>query len=111
MPIESADNSVSAGELNKIALKNKFNSEKSKNFTDALKKISDNTKKVIVCFGSLWAFFHGRKALASDCGHCVPFPSVDLAAMVFDAQEQRWLLPATGLVRGSVFLLRPMSLH
>ena len=54
MPIESTENSVSAGELNKIALKNKFNSEKSKNFTDALKKISDNTKKVIVCFGSLY---------------------------------------------------------
>ena len=41
-------------ELYKIAIKNKFISEKSKNFTDALKKISSREKKLIVCFGSLY---------------------------------------------------------
>ena len=35
MPIENEPNSVSAKELNKIATKNKFNSEKRKNFMDA----------------------------------------------------------------------------
>ena len=54
MPIENEYNSVSANELYKIAIKNKFNSEKSKNFTDALKKISSREKKLIVCFGSLY---------------------------------------------------------
>ena len=54
MPIENEPNSVSAKELNKIATKNKFNSEKSKNFMDALKKVSSKEKKIIVCFGSLY---------------------------------------------------------
>ena len=54
MPIENEYNSVSANELYKIAIKNKFISEKSKNFTDALKKISSREKKLIVCFGSLY---------------------------------------------------------
>ena len=48
MPIENEPNSVSAKELNKIATKNKFNSEKSKNFMDALKKVSSKEKKIIV---------------------------------------------------------------
>ena len=54
MPIENEPNSVSAKELHKIATKNKFNSEKSKNFMDALKKVSSKEKKLIVCFGSLY---------------------------------------------------------
>ena len=40
--------------LKKIAIKNKINSEISNNFADALKKISDEKKKLIVCFGSLY---------------------------------------------------------
>ena len=54
MPIETEINSVSAKELCKIATKNKFKSEKSGSFAEALKKISSNEKKLIVCFGSLY---------------------------------------------------------
>ena len=54
MPIENEFNSVSAHKLYKIATKNKFKSEKSDSFTEALKKISSNEKKLIVCFGSLY---------------------------------------------------------
>ena len=54
MPIDNENSSVSANELNKIAIKNKINSEVSDNFTDALKKISNKEKKLIVCFGSLY---------------------------------------------------------
>ena len=54
MPIENERNSVTAKELYKIATKNKFKSEKSDNFAEALKKISSEEKKLIVCFGSLY---------------------------------------------------------
>ena len=54
MPIENEVSSVSAQKLYKIATKNKFNAEKSDNFTEALKKISSAEKKLIVCFGSLY---------------------------------------------------------
>ena len=54
MPIENEHNSVSANELYKIAIKNNFKAEKSNNFTQALKKISNKEKKLIVCFGSLY---------------------------------------------------------
>ena len=54
MPIENEFNSVSANELYKVAVKNKFKVEKSNNFTEALKKISSKEKKLIVCFGSLY---------------------------------------------------------
>ena len=54
MPIEKENSSVSANELNRIALKNKINSEIGINLTDALKKISNKEKKLIVCFGSLY---------------------------------------------------------
>ena len=54
MPIESENNSLSANQLLAIAKKNKFNSEKSRNFYDALKKISSPKRKLIVCFGSLY---------------------------------------------------------
>ena len=54
MPIENELNSVSAKQLYRIAIKNKFDAEISKNFIDALKKISSKEKKLIVCFGSLY---------------------------------------------------------
>ncbi len=54
MPIENELSSVSANELYKIAIKNKFDSEKSVNFKEALKKISNKEEKLIVCFGSLY---------------------------------------------------------
>ena len=54
MPIENESNSDSAEKLYKIAIKNKFNVEKSDNFAQALKKISSKEKKLIVCFGSLY---------------------------------------------------------
>ena len=54
MPIESENNSLSANQLLAIAKKNKFNSEKSRNFYDALKKIRSPKRKLIVCFGSLY---------------------------------------------------------
>ena len=54
MPIENDSNSVSAEKLYKIATKNKFKTEKSVSFAEALKKISSSEKKLIVCFGSLY---------------------------------------------------------
>ena len=54
MPIENELNSVSANDLYKVATKNKLKAEKSKNFKEALKKISSKEKKLIVCFGSLY---------------------------------------------------------
>ena len=54
MPIENEISSVSAQELYKVATENKFNVEKSDNFTQALKKISSKEKNLIVCFGSLY---------------------------------------------------------
>ena len=54
MPIENESNSVSAEKLYKIAAKNKFKTEKSVGFAEALKKISNSEKKLIVCFGSLY---------------------------------------------------------
>ena len=54
MPIDNEQGSMSSKELNQIALKNKFNADKANNFYEALKKISSNEKKLIVCFGSLY---------------------------------------------------------
>ena len=54
MPIENEISSVSAQLLYEVATENKFNVEKSDNFTQALKKISSKEKKLIVCFGSLY---------------------------------------------------------
>ena len=54
MPIENESSSVSVNELYKVAVKNKFKAEKSKNFAEALKKISSKEQKLIVCFGSLY---------------------------------------------------------
>ena len=54
MPIENERATMSSKELQKIALKNKFNVESVDNFCEALKKISSKEKKLIVCFGSLY---------------------------------------------------------
>jgi dihydrofolate synthase / folylpolyglutamate synthase len=54
IPIENEQGSMSSKKLSQIALKNKFNVEKAKSFNEALKKISSNEKKLIVCFGSLY---------------------------------------------------------
>ena len=54
MPIENESSSVTAKELNKIAIKNKINSEECRNVKEALKKITSNEEKIIVCFGSLY---------------------------------------------------------
>ena len=54
VPIDNENSTVTANELNKIAIKNKINSEECRNFKEALKKISSNEKKIIVCFGSLY---------------------------------------------------------
>ena len=54
MPIENENGSESAGKLNKIAIRNKINSETAYNFKDALKKISSKEKKHLTVFGSLY---------------------------------------------------------
>jgi folylpolyglutamate synthase/dihydropteroate synthase len=54
IPIENEQGSMSSKELYQIALRNKFNVEKANSFNEALKKISSNEKKLIVCFGSLY---------------------------------------------------------
>ena len=54
VPVENEQGSMTAKELSFIALKNKFNVEKANTFNEALKKISSNEKKLIVCFGSLY---------------------------------------------------------
>ncbi len=55
MPIENENGSESADKLNKIAIMNKIESETAYNFKNALKKISNREKKLIVVFGSLYA--------------------------------------------------------
>ena len=45
---------MTAKDLYRIAIKNKFNVEKANNFNEAIKKISSKEKKLIVCFGSLY---------------------------------------------------------
>jgi dihydrofolate synthase / folylpolyglutamate synthase len=54
IPIENEQATMSSQELQRIALKNKFNAEKAINFEEALKKVSSKEKKLIVCFGSLY---------------------------------------------------------
>ncbi len=53
--IENESSSMSAIELNKIAQRNKINSEVGNNFIDALKKISNKENKILICFGSLYS--------------------------------------------------------
>ena len=54
LPIKNENSSVSARELNKIAIKNKINSETSSSLEEAIRKVSSNEKKLVVCFGSLY---------------------------------------------------------
>ena len=54
VPIEKESSSLSNKLLFKVARKNNFNSEISRNFEEALKKIRSNEKKIICCFGSLY---------------------------------------------------------
>ena len=55
IPIENESATLSNQLLFKIAKKNNYNSETSKSFEEALKKISSKEKKIIVCFGSLYS--------------------------------------------------------
>ena len=54
IPIENESAALSNKLLFKIAKKNNYNSETSKNFEDALKKINSKEKKIICVFGSLY---------------------------------------------------------
>ena len=54
IPIENEQSSMKSIELYKIALKNKFNVKYKNTFEEALKSISSDEKKIIVCFGSLY---------------------------------------------------------
>ena len=54
MPIENEKAAISNNLLLKIAKKNRFNTEASKNFEDAFKKINSREKKIICVFGSLY---------------------------------------------------------
>ncbi|MDC0525222.1 hypothetical protein OAN82_03650, partial [Pelagibacteraceae bacterium] len=54
IPIENEQSSMKSIELYKIALKNKFNVKYENTFEEALKSISSDEKKIIVCFGSLY---------------------------------------------------------
>ncbi len=54
IPIENETASVSSKLLLKIAKKNNYISESSKNFDEALKKISSRERKIICVFGSLY---------------------------------------------------------
>ena len=52
--IPNETNALSASELKKIALKNRFDTEESKNIKDALNKIPNSKRNLIVIFGSLY---------------------------------------------------------
>ena len=54
MPIENESASLSNKLLLKIGKKNNFRIELSKNFDEALKKISSKERKIICIFGSLY---------------------------------------------------------
>ena len=54
IPIENEKGSLPAKKLLNIALKNNIITNEGKNIYDAIKKISSNEKKLIVCFGSLY---------------------------------------------------------
>ena len=55
IPIENESAALSNKLLLKIAKKNNYNSEASKNFEEALKKITSKERKIICCFGSLYS--------------------------------------------------------
>ena len=52
--IKNEPASLPADVLIKTAIKNNLHYEKVKNFDEALKKVSSNKRKLIVCFGSLY---------------------------------------------------------
>ena len=52
--IPNDTNALSASELKKIGLKNRFDTEESKNIKDALNKIPNSKRNLIVIFGSLY---------------------------------------------------------
>ena len=52
--IPNETNALSASELKKIGLKNRFDTEESKNIKDALNKIPNSKRNLIVIFGSLY---------------------------------------------------------
>ena len=54
IPIENESAALSNQLLFKIAKKNNYNSETSKSFEEALKKITSKERKVICIFGSLY---------------------------------------------------------
>lgn len=53
-PIENEKNCMFAKDLKSIAQKNHFNVDAAKNLDDAIKKISSQDKKLIICLGSLY---------------------------------------------------------
>ena len=55
IPIANESATLSNQLLFKIANKNNYNSEISKNFEEALKRITSKEKKIICCFGSLYS--------------------------------------------------------
>ena len=52
--IPNETNALSASELKKIGVKNRFDTEESKNIKDALNKIPNSKRNLIVIFGSLY---------------------------------------------------------
>ena len=54
IPIENEKNCVSAKELEVIAKKNQLNVDKASNFNEAIRKITSDDKKLIICIGSLY---------------------------------------------------------
>ncbi len=54
IPIENEKNCMSAKDLEAIAKKNQFNSERANNFSQAINKITSSEKKIINCIGSLY---------------------------------------------------------
>jgi len=54
IPIENESAALSNKLLLKIAKKNNYNSETSKSFEEALKKINSKERKIICVFGSLY---------------------------------------------------------
>ena len=54
VPIENETNSISSKILLKIAKKNNYKTNASKNIDEAFKKITSKKKKVICVFGSLY---------------------------------------------------------
>ena len=54
IPIENEKNCMSAKDLEAIAKKNQFSTDKANNFNEAIRKITTPDKKLISCIGSLY---------------------------------------------------------